>query len=148
MPIHHHNTELDPTIQAAQAPLGLVVNTVRAQWPLALAIYAFGSRVQGQAHAGSDLDLAVLLPAYADPVQCWNVAQDLADALGCEVDLLDLRAASTVMQYQVITTGQCLWAQQPAADLFACFVLREKLDLDAARAGLLADISESGKVYA
>ena len=56
----------------------------------------------------------------------WDVAQ-LAIALGCDVDLLDLRAG-TVMQYQVITTGQCLWAQQPAAGLFECFVLSEKLD--------------------
>ena len=73
---------------------------------------------------------------------------ELAIALGGDVDLLDLRAASTVMQYQVITTGQCLWAQQPAAGLFECFVLSEKLDFDAARAGLLADIAQQGKVYA
>jgi hypothetical protein len=27
----------------------------------------------------------------------WSLASDLADIAGCEVDLLDLRAASTVM---------------------------------------------------
>jgi hypothetical protein len=70
------------------------------------------------------------------------MAQQLAAALGCEVDLLDLRAASTVMQHQVITTGQSLWAQQPDAALFECFVLQEKLDFDEARAGLLADIAQ------
>lgn len=59
-----------------------------------------------------------------------------------------MRAASTIMQYQVLLTGQCLWAQQPAAALFECFVLNEKLDFDAARAGLLADIAQTGSIYA
>lgn len=132
----------------ALTPDGLIVRTLRTHWPEALAVYAFGSQIQGQAGPESDLDLALLLPAYADPLVRWDVAQQLAIALGCDVDLLDLRAASTVMQYQVITTGQCLWAQQPAAGLFECFVLSEKLDFDAARAGLLTEIAEQGKVYA
>ena len=132
----------------ALTPDGLIVRTLRVHWPEALAVYAFGSQMQGQAGPDSDLDLALLLPAYADPLVRWDVAQQLAIALGCDVDLLDLRAASTVMQYQVITTGQCLWAQQPAVGLFECFVLSEKLDFDAARAGLLADIAQQGKVYA
>lgn len=135
-------------IEKALAPEGLVVRSLLAHWPEALAIYAFGSRVQGHARPESDLDLALLIPGYAQPLQCWELGQQLAAALGCEVDLLDLRAASTVMQYQVLTTGRCLWAQQPAAALFECFVLNEKLNLDAARAGLLADIAQRGTIYA
>ncbi len=139
---------LETHIENALAPEGLVVRSLLAHWPEALAIYAFGSRVQGHAHPDSDLDLALLLPGYAQPLQRWTLAQQLAAALGCEVDLLDLRAASTVMQYQVLATGRCLWAQQPAAALFECFVLNEKLNLDAARAGLLADIAQRGTIYA
>lgn len=135
-------------IDNALTPDGLIVTTLRAVWPEALAVYAFGSRIQGSARPDSDLDLAILVPTYTDPLQRWDVAQQLAAMLGCEVDLLDLRAASTVMQYQVLITGQCLWAQQPAAALFECFVLNEKLDFDAARAGLLADIAQTGSIYA
>jgi len=80
-------------------------------------------------------------------LQLWQLSQDLAAELGCAVDLLDLRTASTVMQHQVLTTGRRLWAQEPAAGLFECFVLSEKTALDSARAGLLADIAKSGKVY-
>ncbi len=47
----------------------------------------------------------MLVAGYADPLLLWNLASDLADMAGCPVDLLDLRAASTVMQYQVITTA-------------------------------------------
>jgi len=111
------------------------------------ALYAFGSRVAGTAGPQSDLDLAVLVPGYADPLTLWHLAGELADVVGCPVDLLDLRAASTVMQYQVITTGQRLWGDTLAAGLFECFVLSEKTALDTARAGLLADIAKEGRVH-
>lgn len=75
------------------------------------------------------------------------MAGALSERLGCEVDLLDLRAASTVMQHQVLTTGRRLWGQALEAGLFECFVLSEKLALDAARAGLVSDIEKKGKVY-
>lgn len=125
-----------------------VVAVIRARFPLALAVYAFGSQVQGSAHAQSDLDLAVLVAGYADPLTLWDVSGTLADVVNCPVDLLDLRAASTVMQYQVITTGRRLWSAGLPADLFECFVLSEKTALDEARAPLLADIAATGRIYA
>ncbi|MCB5195702.1 type VII toxin-antitoxin system MntA family adenylyltransferase antitoxin [Deefgea salmonis] len=112
-----------------------------------IGIYAFGSRVQGTANAHSDLDLAVLVAGYVDPLLLWRLAGELAELVGCAVDLLDLRAASTVMQYQVLTTGRRLWGVEPAAGLFECYVLSEKTALDTARSGLLADISQQGSVY-
>jgi predicted nucleotidyltransferase len=115
--------------------------------PNLLGIYAFGSRVQGNANAESDLDLAVLVTGYAEPIQLWELASHLADKFGYEVDLLDLRAASTVMQYQVITTGKCLWAKDVQAGVFECYVLSEKTALDSARAQLLHEIKEDGAVY-
>ncbi|MDP2225466.1 MAG: nucleotidyltransferase domain-containing protein [Nitrosomonas sp.] len=95
----------------------------------------------------SDLDLAVLVAGYAEPLVLWALAGDLADVTGCPVDLLDLRAASTVMQYQVITTGQRWWALDVQAALFEAAILSEKTELDTARAGLLSDIQKRGKVY-
>jgi len=63
------------------------------------------------------------------------------------VDVLDLRSATTVMQYQVLATGRRLMAQEPEAGLFECYVLNEKLALDEARRGLLDDIRKEGRVY-
>ena len=96
------------------APQGPVVGALRTRFPNAMAIYAFGSQVQGTAGSRSDLDL---------------------------------RAASTVMQYQVITTGQSLWAAGLQAGLFECYVLSEKMALDTARAPLMADIAANGSIY-
>ena len=135
------------TIAQLLAPQGAVVPAIRAQLPNAMAIYAFGSQIQGTAGPQSDLDLAVLVAGYADPLVLWDVAGSLADIVGYPVDLLDLRAASTVMQYQVITTGQRLWSIGLPAGLFETFVLSEKTSLDEARAPLLADIQRTGKIH-
>jgi predicted nucleotidyltransferase len=115
-----------------------------------MAVYAFGSRIvdQGQAaRADSDLDLAVLLEGYADPVALFDLSGDLADLAGCPVDLLDMRAASTVMQYQILTTGEVWWRKDVRAGLFEAAMLSEKMSLDQARAGVLRDVSHAGRVY-
>lgn len=112
-----------------------------------LAIYAFGSRITGTAGPDSDLDMAVLVAGYADPLVLFDLAGDLADIAGCAVDLLDLRAASTVMQHQIITTGERWWHKDHQAALFEAAILSEKTELDTARAGLLADIQKRGTVY-
>jgi predicted nucleotidyltransferase len=124
-----------------------IVGAVLDEFPECLAIHAFGSRVTGHADERSDLDLAVLLPGYADPTKLWNLSEALVSIVGCEVDLLDMRAASTVMQHQILMTGRRLMAKQPEADLFECYVLSEKTALDEARAGLLQDIITRGRIY-
>jgi len=129
-------------------PDGPIVGAIRERLPSVLAVYAFGSRVQGTAGPQSDLDLAVLVAGYAEPLVLWSLSASLADKVACPVDLLDLRAASTVMQYQVITTGKLLWSIGLDAGLFECYVLSEKTALDAARAPLLADIAATGEIYA
>ncbi|HIJ84540.1 MAG TPA: nucleotidyltransferase domain-containing protein [Magnetococcales bacterium] len=112
-----------------------------------LAIYAFGSRVSGNAGPESDLDLAILVEGKADSVALWHLAGELGDLTGCPVDLLDLRAASTVMQHRIITTGERLWARDHQADLYESFILSEKTALDEARAPLMAIIQREGTIH-
>lgn len=135
---------MSPLADSTRAAL---LQQLQAQVPGLMAVYAFGSCITGQAGPDSDLDLAVLVAGYADPVALWRLAGPLADFAGSPVDLLDLRASSTVMQYQVITTGERWWAADIQADLFEATILSEKTELDTARAGLLKDIQQSGVVY-
>lgn len=123
------------------------MQTLQDRVPNLLAVYAFGSRVQGTAGSESDLDLAVLVTGYADPSALWKLAGELAELANCPVDLLDLRAASTVMQYQILTRGERWWSKDTQAGLFEAAMLSEKTALDTARAGLLDDIQKQGKVY-
>jgi len=124
-----------------------IIQTLQTRVPDLLGIYAFGSRILGTSGPDSDLDLAVLVAGYAEPLALFELAGDLADVAGCPVDLLDLRAASTVMQYQIITTGQRWWAGTAQAALFESAILSEKNALETARAGLLSDIQQRGTVY-
>lgn len=124
-----------------------IVPALRERLPALLAVYLFGSRATGQAGTDSDLDLAVLVEGKLEPFATWELAQSLAEMVDCDVDLIDFRTASTVMQYQIITTGSRLWSKDAQASLYECAILSQKTELDAARAGLLEDIEREGRVY-
>jgi predicted nucleotidyltransferase len=143
-----NNDRMITPLQKLLAPDGPVAVRIREVLSNSLAIYAFGSQLQATATPESDLDLAVLVAGYADALNLWELARQLENISGYPIDLLDLRTASTVMQYQVITTGQRVWADTLQADLFECYVLSEKTALDTARAPLLRDIASTGKIYA
>ncbi len=51
-----------------------------------MAVYASGSQVTGTAYSQSDLDLTVLLVRYADPIDLWDISNDIADLVNCELD--------------------------------------------------------------
>jgi type I restriction enzyme S subunit len=73
-------------------------------------VWAFGSRVSGRAKRFSDLDLAIVFPA---PISVRRLAL-LANAfeesnLPIKVDLLDLRAASPVIQNRVSETCELIF---------------------------------------
>lgn len=128
-------------------PRDALLGRLRVRLPELLAVYAFGSRIEGSAHADSDLDLAVLVEGRADPMSLFELAGDLAELTRCPVDLLDFRTASTVMQHRILVTGERWWARDAQAGIYEAFVLSEKLALDAARAGLLDDIRQRGTIH-
>ena len=129
-------------------PDGAILSAVLELLPEAQAVYIFGSRAHGQEWQGSDLDLGVLVPGKAEVLALWYKAQELASRFDMDVDLVDLRAASTVLQHQVVTTGRRLFAAPGLdADRFEIFVLKEMTDFNEARAGVMADIAREGRVY-
>lgn len=87
-----------------------IAQAVRTLLPTARAAWLFGSAAKGFWQAGSDLDIAVDLPAALAPLDRWEAALVLADRLGTPVDLLDFRCLHTVMQVQILDTGRLLFA--------------------------------------
>ena len=69
------------------------------------AIYLFGSRATGTHRPDSDIDIAFLPRQSVTPLDCFQLANRPANALGSEVDLFDLSSASTVMAKEVISKG-------------------------------------------
>jgi len=126
----------------------ILINQIKSSLPNVLAMYAFGSQITGHANEHSDLDLAVLIDGHVETFDLWDLASQLSEIAGCDVDLLNMRLASTVMQYQILQTGRTLWAKQPDAGIFESFILSEKINLDVLRKELLDDIDQRGSIYA
>ena len=126
----------------------ILINRIKSSLPNVLSIYAFGSQITGHSNEHSDLDLAVLIDGQVETFDLWDLASQLVEIAGCDVDLLNMRLASTVMQYQILQTGRTLWAKQPDAGIFESFILSEKLNLDVLRKELLDDIDQRGSIYA
>jgi predicted nucleotidyltransferase len=126
---------------------GVILRRLIDHLPGLVSVHAFGSRISGTARPDSDLDLAVLVDGPVDLLTLWGLSGELADLAGCPVDLVDLRSATTVMQYQILTTGERWWAHEPQAGLFEAMVMTEKGWLDVARRGVIEDVAQRGTVH-
>jgi uncharacterized protein len=114
-----------------------------------LAVYRFGSQAQGTANQESDVDLAFLAHHGMTPQGLFELRQDLAAILQREVDLIDLRMASTVIRMQVLSTGECLFSgDDRARDQFEMLVYSSYARLNEERSGILEDVRARGSVYA
>lgn len=110
-------------------------------------IYLYGSQASGDAAYNSDWDIAVLLPDKMDSTTLWQVAQGLASVLKQDVDLADLLSASTVLQYEITTTGKRIYTgNQDACQAFEAQVESAYLKLNEQRAEILRDIQQRGQV--
>lgn len=72
-------------------------------------IYIFGSTVKGRSRDDSDIDIAILTDRQIDEYKLFILSQKLADVSKREVDLVDLRKASTVFKVQIIKTGKLIY---------------------------------------
>lgn len=129
--------------------LDLVLPDIKNALPSLAGVYVFGSFATGAARADSDVDLAVLCARPIDPAALLALRQVLAAKLRREVDLIDLGAASTILQMQVMSGGRVLSApNEKALGMFELRVLRDYHDLKLRRAGYEADIVSRGRVHA
>ena len=128
--------------------LAPLLDVLRASVPGLAAVYLFGSHAAGAATPASDLDLAVLAARPLGDLPRFDVQERLATRLGRDVDLVDLRAASTVMQAQVVATGRVLLDADPGERArFETVAYSAYAMLNEERAGILADIAARGTVY-
>lgn len=66
----------------------------------------FGSQASGKTHAGSDVDVAVALDGEMSPSRQGELSARLSEALGCEVDVADLREAQGEFLMQIVLGGE------------------------------------------
>lgn len=115
--------------------------------PSIQAIYLFGSVSTQQSGPESDIDIAVLFLEKIDPATLWFMAQDLARELDQDVDLVDLRKASTIFQHQIVYYGHRFFcSDRYKVDLFETYVLSEYTNFIEARSPLVRDFLERGSL--
>ena len=119
--------------------------------PDLIALYRFGSQTKRSAPPESDVDLAVLVLHPIPALRRFELAQELAAQLHRvhrDVDLVDLRNASTVMRMQVISTGECLASRDETARReFEMYTYSDYARLNEERRKILKRVSASGLVY-
>ena len=116
--------------------------------PDVVAVYLFGSYADGTSTADSDVDLAVLGPRPL-PGEALIVAREaLADRLRRDVDLIDLRRASTVLRAQVVSTSRLLLdLDSDARQRFETWVYSAYARLNEERRDILEQIRREGRIH-
>ena len=111
-------------------------------------LMVFGSFAGGRAGEKSDVDIGFLSDRKFAPYELFMTAQGLAARLGRDVDLVDLAAASTVLQAQAVGKGKVIYCSDEAKrKLFAITVFKKYARLNEERLPVLKKAAEGGSIY-
>ena len=112
-------------------------------------IIVFGSYAKGNANQNSDIDVAVFHEdTHLTSYDFFIIAQELAELLNIEVDLVNLRTASTVFQAQIYTTGIVIYSSDDTLlkkQQMTALSMYTKLNEE--RTEILKNIDERGCIY-
>jgi len=112
-------------------------------------IILFGSAVRPSGfRQDSDIDIAFFSDRKFTPYEIFMMSQKLAEMLGQDVDLVDLKSASTVFAAQIIGTGKVIYENnKEIRQRFQMRTLKEYAILNEERQCIMDKIKERGYVY-
>lgn len=111
------------------------------------ALYLFGSYASGDAGPESDVDLGLLAAKKLDAEAGMQLHAALVEAVGKEVDLVQMRFADDVINMQIISTGERLFTpDEYESDSFASHRFADYVRLTELRSDILSDIRARGSV--
>lgn len=116
--------------------------------PEADTVYLYGSRASGHAREGSDVDLGVLAAEPLHHERLLRAREAIAEAVGRDVDLVDLARAPTVTRAQVVSGGRLLLDRAPQErERFEIYVYAAYARLNEERRGILERIRSEGRIH-
>jgi predicted nucleotidyltransferase len=127
-----------------------LVEAIRERFPIVQEIYVFGTMATGEERPDSDLDLAIHASKGLrfDRLELIEFAAQLAMSVGRPVDLVDLQAAPTVLQKEVIAYGALLFTADPfATEMFELFIWSSYQRLNEERREIIEAGLASGRFY-
>lgn len=122
-----------------------IIEIILKHYPNCQAIYIFGSFALVQENKSSDVDIAILLPHLeAKKIKSFlmsDLSYELSNALNKDVDLINLRNTTTVLQNQITDKGICIFcADEYAKNEFEMLALSFYQKLNESRKEILEDI--------
>ncbi len=126
------------------------VTAIMQQLPMTQALYLFGSFGTAYQRTDSDIDIALLLPHDSQTPcdQFIALQQQLALIAQRDVDLIHLRSANTILQFEIIEHGRRIAAPaRSESDLFEVLVCAFYQKIQQERAEIITAGLQSGRFY-
>jgi len=137
---------------AAEKSESTIREVVLQYYPEVQGIYLFGTHGTEDERPDSDVDIGLLLPveqAKHERNLGWSACRlALEDALHKQIDLLNVREVSTVLQKEIVHEGNLIHAaDQFAVDEFEMLVLSYYQKLNEERTGIIEEAMNSRRFY-
>ena len=124
------------------------IQTIVEALPDVAGIYIFGSAGTNFEKKDSDIDLAILTISPILPAFLWDLSQIIAVHLSKDVDLINLKDASTVFCFQIISTGKRVYCRDQAiCDEFEMLAYSSYLRLNEERKEIIDAIKKRGQIF-
>ncbi len=126
-----------------------IFEILKKEVPNLRAVYLFGSRATDYIRPDSDMDLAFLNTGeQLSTVKRFFLAQKLADILNIDVDLVDLRQASTIFRFEIVAKGKRIFCFNEAeCAYFEMMVYSMYQRFQEERKEIIAEIMRKKTVY-
>ncbi len=129
-----------------------IIDATLARYPKTQALYLFGGFGSEHERPDSDVDLGLLLaPAEAraaGALVLGDLRFELESLLDRDVDLINLREVSTVLQKEVVMADRRIYTgDEYAADEFEMLTLSFYVKLNEERAGIIAAALAGGRFH-
>lgn len=120
-----------------------IIENLQDKIPELVGIYIFGSYADNSATKESDIDIAFLSYKRITAVEKWKIQEELASILNNDVDLIDLKAATTIFRAEIIDKGNLIFsADSYQIDFFEMTTYSMYADLNETRMDILSDYKE------
>ena len=117
-----------------------IIDFLKKRIPAVVGIYIYGSYAANEMTPESDIDIAFFAEEKITPVEKWKIQEKLAALLDLDVDLVDLKEATTILRSEVVEKGILIYsANKYKMDHFEMTTYSMYADLNETRVDILND---------